>query len=347
MNISDEMGGMTSFGGITPVEECFSKFPDLESLTCGLSQVLNAKGIAVGNATVLDRQPNLYTSTYPSEIVTCRMPDESTVQVFCKYESGGENKSNPNRGDLGYESEVYRYVLLPLRVSSPVFYGLHKDKMTGTRWMILEYLDQAVRLRNSGLSLSDHSAAVIQAAHWIGRFHAAAEKHLPLTSRTSLIVYDEEYYLEWARRTLLFAGPLLHRFAWLPSLCERYGQMAKLLPAKTQTVVHGEYNPKNILLQGGVIRLLDWQSAAIAVGEIDLAFLTDRYPHDVVQECELVYQRARWPDRVPKDFHQILCVAHLYQQFLYLGDRPERTVNEKLSWRFDRLRTEGERLGSI
>jgi hypothetical protein len=338
---------MTSLGGIVPVQECFSKFPDLRSLTFGLSRVLNEYGVTVRNVTVLDRQPNIFASSYPSEIVTCRMPDGRTVQMFCKYEPDEEKKTYPNRGNLDYESEVYRNVLLPLGVSSPGFYGLHKDEKTGAKWMFLEYLDQAVRLHKFGLTLSENSAAVIQAAHWIGRFHAASETYLQKISRTSLIVYDEEYYLGWARRTLLFAGPLLRRFGWLPSLCERYSQMATLLPTKPQTVVHGEYYPKNILFQGGIIRPVDWQSAAIAVGEIDLAFLTDRWAHDIVQECELEYQRTRWPERVPEDFNQILRLAHLYQQFLWLGDRPVRTVDENQAWRFDRLRTEGERMGLI
>ena len=329
------------------MQECFSKFPDRRSLTFGLSRALNEYGFAVGNVTVLDRRPNIFASSYPSEIVTCRMPDGRTIQLFCKYEPDGENRTSPHRGDIGYESEVYRNVLLPLGLSSPGFYGLHKDEKTGAKWLFLEYLDQAARLHKFGLTLSENSAAVIQAAHWIGQFHVAAGTYLQTISRTSLIVFDEEYYLGWARRTLLYAAPLLRRFGWLPSLCERYNQMAALLPAKTQTVVHGEYYPKNILLQGGVIRPVDWQSAAIAAGEIDLASLTDGWPQNIVRECELEYQRTRWPEYVPGDFHQILRLAHLYQQFLWLGHRPEWTVGENLSWRFDRLRTEGERMGLI
>lgn len=329
------------------MQEFSSKLPDHRSLEFGLSRALNVHGFAVGDVTVIDRKPNIYTSTYPSEVVTCLMPDGRTVRMFCKYELEGEKKTYPNRGDLGYECEVYRNVLLPLRASSPGFYGFHEDKETDTKWMILEYLDPAVRLHHYGLTISDHSAALLQAAHWIGRFHADAETNLQKTSRTSLIVYDEEYYVAWARRTLRFAGPLLRRFAWLPSLCEQYSQLAAWLPAKTQTVIHGEYYPENILFQGGVIRPVDWQSAAVAVGEIDLAFLTDRRAHDIVQECELEYRRTRWPEHAPDDFHQILRLAHLYQQFLWLGDRPERTVDENIAWRFDRLRTEGERLGLI
>jgi aminoglycoside phosphotransferase (APT) family kinase protein len=233
-------------------------------------------------------------------------------------------------------------VLLPLRVSSPGFYGLYKDEKTGAKWMTLEYLDQAVRF-----SKSEDPDAVIQAAQWIGRFHVEAETFLQKISRTSLIVHDEEYYLGWARRTLLFSGPLLRRFAWLPSLCERYSQMATLLPAKSKTVIHGEYYKENILFQGGIIRPVDWQSAAIAAGEIDLAFLTDKWSHDIVEEFELAYQRARWAERVPEDFQRVLRLAHLYQQFLWLGDRPERTVDDRCAWRFGRLKTEGERLGLI
>jgi hypothetical protein len=324
-----------------PVEKSLPELPDLGSLTSGLSRILNENGFAVGIVTVLDRRPNIYTSTYPSEIVTCRAPDGRTVQLFCKYETDGESKTYPNRGDIGYEAEVYRNVLLPLGVSSPGFYGLHKDGITGAKWLILEYMDQAVRFPKSG-----NPDALIQAARWIGRFHAAAETRLRNASSTSLIVYDEKYYLGWARRTLLFAGPSLSQLGWLPSLCDRYSQMAALLPMATQTVIHGEYYSANILFHDGIIRPVDWQSAAIAVGEIDLAFLTDGWSHDLVRDCEFAYQWARWAERVPDDFHHILRIAHLYQQFLWLGSRPD-WASANLAWRLDRLRTEGERLGLI
>jgi hypothetical protein len=333
---------MTSAGEIMRLVKRSSGFPGLHSLTFGLSRVLNECGYAVGTVTVLDRQPNAYASTYPSEIVTCSVPDGRTVKMFCKYESIGENETYPNRGDIGYESEVYRNVLLPLCVSSPDFYGLHQDKKTRGKWMILECLDQAVRVSKSG-----NPDAMALAARWVGHFHAAADTHLQHTSATGLIVYDEEYYLGWARRTLHFAGPLHRRFAWLSSLCERYSRMAASLPTKTQTVIHGEYYPDNILFHNGIIRPVDWQSAAIAVGEIDLAFLTDGWSRDIVQECEREYQRARWPERVPEDFRQTLGIADLYQQFLWLGSRPDWTVDGECTWRFDRLRAIGERMGLI
>ena len=122
--------------------------------------------------------------------------------------------------------------------------------------------------------------------------------------------------------------------------------MAALL-APSPTIIHSEYYPMNILLQEGMIRPVDWESAAIAAGEIDLASLTENWPTNIVQECELDYQRARWPAGPPADFERTLGAAQFYLSFRWLGDRPAWTTHESNLWRFERLRSVGERLQLI
>ena len=103
----------------------------------------------------------------------------------------------------------------------------------------------------------------------------------------------------------------------------------------------------NILYSGGVIYPIDWESAAVAAGEIDLACLTEGWPPRVVRECERRYREARWPDGAPADFERRLGAARLYLAFRWLGEEPDETVDESNRWRFDDLRTVGERLGWI
>jgi len=112
------------------------------------------------------------------------------------------------------------------------------------------------------------------------------------------------------------------------------------------TIIHGEYYPKNVLYRDGIIYPVDWESAAIAAGEIDLACLTDRWPADTVRECERAYQQSRWPDGAPAAFAQRLAAARLYIHLRWLGDRPEWTTRQQY-WRFDHLRSVGEQLGLI
>jgi hypothetical protein len=54
---------------------------------------------------------------------------------------------------------------------------------------------------------------------------------------------------------------------------------------------------------------VDWESAAVAAGEIDLAALTEGWPPGFVEQCELEYQRARWPEGPPTGFERRLAAA--------------------------------------
>ena len=120
-----------------------------------------------------------------------------------------------------------------------------------------------------------------------------------------------------------------------------------LLLAPPVTIIHGEFYQKNVLLRDGTIYPVDWQSAAIASGEIDLAALVERWPAAIARACEDAYQRARWPDGAPTDFLRRLDAARVYLQFRWLGDRPEWTTDEACHWRFEPLRLTAMRLGLI
>jgi aminoglycoside phosphotransferase (APT) family kinase protein len=204
-------------------------------------------------------------------------------------------------------------------------------------------VDKSVRLHHAPESL----AAMSQAARWIGRFHAATEACLSTTSVPVLQVYDGAYYLGWVRRTLQFAGDLHHRFPWLATLCARAEEFAALLIETPPCIIHGEFYPKNVLYRDRSIYPVDWESAAIAVGEIDLVSLTDGWSTRIVRQCELEYQRARWPYGAPAAFVQRQAAAQLYMHFRWLGDRPEWTTHKNSFWRFEHLRSAGEQLGLI
>jgi thiamine kinase-like enzyme len=316
-----------------------AQFPDLHTLMVGLTSVLNAHGSTHGQVTILERQPNFPASTFPAEIVSCRLEDGSERRLFCKYTAGRSHNSSGHRGGVAYEAAVYQHVLQPSKTSVPTFYGCFPDVKTGEMWLILEYLDKSLRLKNTR-----RLAVLSQGAAWIGNFHVRSEARLSLAPIPSLNKYDAEYYRGWARRTSLFAGRRHRRFAWLAALCERFEDVIPLLLNLPLTIIHGEYYPPNILWRDGVIYPVDWESAAIAVGEIDLAALTEGWPPEFVQQCELEYQRARWPEGSFTGFERRLAAARLYLHFRWLGGQTDRDTS--LS-RFERLRCEGERLGLI
>ena len=83
------------------------------------------------------------------------------------------------------------------------------------------------------------------------------------------------------------------------------------------------------------------------MGELDLAALTVDWSEEIVQQCELEYQRARWPGGTPKGFEERLNVARLCENFRWLGPTPECTGDEGQAWRFERLYSTGQKMGLI
>jgi hypothetical protein len=210
--------------------------------------------------------------------------------------------------------------------------------------------------------MRESSAAMGLAARWIGRFHNATEERHSGASMRFLKRYDAEYYLGWARRTSLLAGRLRPRLPWLTTLCGRFEDVVPLLLASPPTVTHGEYYPPNVLIRGGTVYPIDWESAAVAAGEIDLVTLTEAWGAEIERQCKVEYQQARWPKGPPADFERRLCAAQLYLQFRWLchenrdifsgkgagGEQTDRSRESKVRlYRLEQLRSLGERLGLI
>jgi hypothetical protein len=289
---------------------------------------------------LLARRPGPRSSTFPSEILTCRATGRETLELFCKYGGGISHTSLGHRGDVAYEASVYRSLLdgLPLRI--PAFYGAYSSDRSGDVWLFLEHVAGA-QVVDSARNPDD---ALVRAASWIGRFHAIFEGVKPTEI---LRTYESPYYAQWARRSESLAGSWHRRLPWLTELCRRAEEFAPDLAAMPRTVVHGEYTPHNLLVCDGEVCPIDWESAAVALGEIDLVCLVDKWPPDLALSCTEAYVDGRWPGGAPEDFDRRLDMARLYWDLRWLGDRPEWTASAKVGLRFESLRGTGERLGLL
>ena len=91
------------------------------------------------------------------------------------------------------------------------------------------------------------------------------------------------------------------------------------------TLIHGEFYPNNILVDRTAIRPVDWESAAMAAGEVDLATLTEGWATD--DEGVLVdrYRTARWLTKAPPGFEERYQAARAYSACRRLSDFSEWT----------------------
>ena len=127
-----------------------SGFPGTERLSAGLGAIFRSNGTPNAGVTILARQRNPYESTFPTEIVTCRVEGTgSPLRLFIKYGTKRFDGVFGHRGDVSYEARVYRDVLHPLRTSTPTFYGVFHDGRTGVPWLVIEYLKGGIQSSHS------------------------------------------------------------------------------------------------------------------------------------------------------------------------------------------------------
>jgi len=284
-----------------------SLLPDLRTLRSRLKLAL-ANGEAPARAVkVLARELPRFMSTFPNEIVTCQLPNGRRRRLFIKYAGNQTHACFGHRGDVAYEVQVYQRLLRPMPDFRPRFLGTHTDPQTGDTWLILEYVEGSMRVSDLSFRRSTRQPrALAETACWLGRFHARQEARVTEPALSFLKRYEAEYYRAWARRMFEFSRPLRKDFPWLARL-QRSGDrwFAPLLDSPP-TVVHGEFYAKTVLVRRGRLFMVDWESAAIGAGEIDLAALTEgkHWRGHIAHKCEQQYQRplARRPtSRFPAD----------------------------------------------
>jgi aminoglycoside phosphotransferase (APT) family kinase protein len=282
---------------------------------------------------VLERITALPEGSSAADIVRCRTPDGTPLHVFCKYPAPDEHTRYGHRGGLSREAYVYEHLLAASGAPRTVrCYGSHLGP-DGRPWLLLEYLENSERMDRTA-----HTEIIYDAARWIGQFHASQQPRVAQPGSLPLTVYDDQYYLGWVTRTCRYSAVLAHPPHWIDRICAHARRILQPLHDAPRTVIHGEYYPKNIVLQDGHVYPIDWESAAIAPGEIDLASLTERWPPEIAGRCAREYARARWPVGAPDQFPARLAAARIYLHFRWLGDHPASTTSDRLAWRFADLR---------
>lgn len=287
-------------------------FPPLDVLERQLTRALRSADV-----TVLDRAPNAYASRLASEVVSVRLASGESGRIFCKHGSPQSLDVHGLRSGPAYEAVVYRDVLASHRPRTAEFLGYAVDPSAARPLLALEHLDSFDRVQKSG-----DPDGLARAAAWIGQFHAVHENP---PAPELLNVHDRAYYTGWVERAARWTDGL----ATLDP--ERFGDnLHRLLLEDPLTIVHGEYYPDNILVRDSEVCPVDWEWAAIAAGEIDLAALTEGWwPHDRVRACIQAYCEARWGAGPPTGFAQRLDAARIYLHLRWLGGRRDRATTDE------------------
>lgn len=313
-------------------------FPSAPELLRALRDVLHAPDR--GPARILDRVPLDSDSTYPCEAVTLEGWGASMRLVFCKYEAGVGHEAFGHRGGVEREACAWQALAGTGGVSWPAYHGIHRARDGGSRWLFTEFVDGASRVHEleGGIGLE-------LAGQWLGTFHAHWQSRPPAALPSCMPTYDEDYLRGWAERAFQWAPQPSSIRDLLNEVMIRRERWIEPLLRLPRTVIHGELYPKNVLVRAGLVYVIDWESAAIGPGEIDLASLVEGWPDELAQPCIAAYRRARGNPGGDGPDDGSLVPARVYWHLRWLGSNPQRMFSPRHAWRFDALRVDAGKLG--
>jgi hypothetical protein len=170
------------------------------------------------------------------------------------------------------EIKTYQEILAPKHLGTARFYGAVVSPDEDRYWLFLEKIP-GLRLGQA----RDHSAW-LQAARWLAQLHSRFAGASDTLNRSApLLRYDSDYYRVWLDRMAAFQCVGLQQGV-LETLAGSYDRVIERLIRLPSTLLHGEFYPSNILVQetreGSQIRPVDWETAAVGPGLVDLAALT-------------------------------------------------------------------------
>jgi aminoglycoside phosphotransferase (APT) family kinase protein len=204
------------------------------------------------------------------------------------------------------EIAVYRELLGPAAVGAPALRGAFAERGGRRAWLFLERVD-GVPLDEAG-----ELGAWEDAARWLADLHA---RSLPPPGAGRLLRYDAAWLRRWPARALR-REPVLARVA---AAAERAVEHVSAWPAG---LVHGEFYPANVLVAGGRIRPVDWETAGLGPGLLDIAALTSGgWDARERARVELAYHDALPAERRPGagELAQALRHARLLLALQWIG----------------------------
>ncbi|NND03126.1 MAG: aminoglycoside phosphotransferase family protein [Acidimicrobiia bacterium] len=288
----------------------------------GLAQLLSATlGETLGSASITKRTA-LGTGTHPKELVEIEASEGQRRHLFVKYGGSVDLDPGGTRTGVLYEAQVYRDLLPLLDIRTVHYYG-QVDPTDRLPVLVLDGLPDALRVKKV-----PGGRAMIAAAGWLGSFHAQT------TSMT------ECRHLSWVER---WPRSLLEKWCDPDSASPAHPKYREVLSYLVEhaipdlldeghTIIHGEFYPKNILFHNEEVYPIDWESAAVAPSEFDLAMLIDGWPSEIREAARDEYAGMRWRRSATEASRRRLRIAEmiLHARWLRTVNLTRDTANRRL-----------------
>jgi hypothetical protein len=305
--------------------------PDDAGLVVALAAVLD---VEIDDVSVLQRT-DVSSPHAAAEVVTCRARG-AELSLWCKY--GRLDRPGARHRDLAYEAEVHRTVLRPLDVR-PRFVG--SLAVSETTWLFTEHIADGLACH----SAPDCDAALVRAAAWIGRFHARSAAFV--ASGAADRVERHEPAAEALRAARVADAAARVGASWVARLVDGLATVLDEALTADATVVHGDYYCDNVLDTPRGPAVVDWEWAAVGIGELDLDCLIDSWPEATAERCVAAYRDARGAASAGGDVDERLLVARLQRLLALFDVRPQWFTDDRGAARLAQLERTARALGLL
>jgi hypothetical protein len=277
--------------------------------------------------TDLRRRASLYRSSFVLEEWDVCLDDGTILPLAFKDLSWQGMSAHARAIKPGFlydprrEIAVYRRILGNATPGTArCFAAAAMDGNNSSNWLLLE------RVLGPKLSEVGELSVWGEAARWAAGMHRRFMPHVAhLRERAPLLEYDVAFYRRWmsrARAFLMRSKPsmpaTMARIRWLGARHERAMERVLALP---RTLIHGEFYPSNILIEGQSttprVCPIDWELAAIGPGLVDLAALiSGGWTEQKRDQIVAAYLKAIEPLPAPRPMDLDAARLHVAVQWL-------------------------------
>lgn len=265
--------------------------------------------------TLISRVEGEYESTHPIEDVSVSTEDD-VLDLVCKYSPPSTDPVTGHSRGAAYEGEIYQRAFPNPDLATPVCYGTF-GLGGSVDCIVLEHVP-GYRIHHSV-----YPRGLVDVCGDLGGFHSGGVGSLPAAHN----VFNRSHF-----------SRLMSEAERLPGVTARLGRRGSMvvdtLANAPRALIHGELYPQNVLINEDGPVVIDWESAGIGPGVLDLAVLTQgSWDPDLVDECEEVYWRERGAT-VPMWGRRNLAAARIMaagQLLLHLRGRQTDGVQEEIA----------------